>query len=1353
MDRVKFKELVDSLKIQAENGDVGAMKWLGDAYYQGISGDEQNVDAAISYWKMAADNGEISVAGKVGIYLVNNGSNQQEKSKGIPYLTRAAENGQTEYQFLLGFCYENGIGVTKNYDKAEQYYLPAAHSNHVKAQGRLAFICAEKNDADGMYYWLTCAVLNGDAEMKQHYDHMYNSGSESFRDEMDQIADHIKRNGIRALANKALNYAPKEDAIIIPDFNVDEIYNAYVLESKSVNQISKDIEIGDVYTGKITRILPIGAFMELPGGKEGLIHISKIAHERVDCVEDYFKVGELTMAKVVDIKQGKYDLSRKALLPEHEEINQYIPVIDDENELATTNSQNTDEDVNWTEAFNNLKFIADTGDALASAMVGKLLVEKAIDIETDSDDWIDMDVGSNDPETLYAQAIPYLTKAANTPNENRLIAQEYLGWCYYKARGVKQNSVMAEEYAKPAALNNAENAQRIMAYICEEKKDTENKIFWMICAMLNGNEEMKAKFEQEYECADSIQKEKINLVLANVNELGTELACFKKGADEGDLNMCVIVGRHYIEKGFEIDQNNPDGDEIPEEAHIYYRQAIPYLTKAADEPNEGQEDAQVNLGMCYHWGLGIKNDKLMAEKYFRYAALKNNAFAQSMMCELSSEKRDADGMYHWMICAMLNGDSDRKHQYEEIWNSSSESLRNKLSHRVELIKKYGSDPDIIGKYITNDTNNKIASERKQQTDSNFEDVVSFVEKTFKKESTSKSKSLPFEQVKIMDSNVECIRDALAGGIIGAVFSVMVFAVSFLRSVLGFAGGLFFGKSNFEPMTGAEFTSMTIGFVVLGALLGLVYGLYSTRESVIRKRIASWLKTYNKDTAPIIDNSNVKKKVNVDKIKKRIPMIILAAMLLLVTSSGVDILRAYKSPEQSIGRAINDGDYTEVMSIIESGSLALDSSEVVNLFIEKVTELSSGFESGVIDYWGAIEELKTIQNMNLESIAKDVENAVFYVENLNNSRMSYDQAESFYNAGNLLDALQGYVCVIEEDENYEDAQSKIDSIKENMIAQINEDSSNGMVGDAVDKLTVLTEYFDDEVQTGIENYDELMAKKNFNDKISNTSHDIHISAGDDHTVGLRADGTVVAAGDNNYGQCNVGNWKDIVSVAGGEDHSVGLTSTGTAVAVGRNNYGQCNVSNLDGITAVSAGYDHTVLLKEDGTVVAVGDNSKGQCNVSSWSNIVAVCAGNYHTVGLRADGTVVLAGNSYDVSSWNDIVDIAAGLDYTIGLKSDGTVVAKGENDSGQCNVGSWSDIIKISAGEDHTVGLMSNGSVVAVGYNTYNQCNVSSWENVLHITAGEDHTVGIMEDGTVVSLGYNGFGQCDTSSWSSMRTN
>ncbi len=82
-----------------------------------------------------------------------------------------------------------------------------------------------------------------------------------------------------------------------------------------IEDIIRDIEIGDVYTGKITRILPIGAFMELPGNKEGLIHISKIAHERVEVVEDYLKVGDITTAKVIDIKQGKYDLSRKALLP------------------------------------------------------------------------------------------------------------------------------------------------------------------------------------------------------------------------------------------------------------------------------------------------------------------------------------------------------------------------------------------------------------------------------------------------------------------------------------------------------------------------------------------------------------------------------------------------------------------------------------------------------------------------------------------------------------------------------------------------------------------------------------------------------------------------------------------------------------------------------------------------------------------------------------------------------------------------------------------------------------------------------------------------------------------------------
>ena len=225
----------------------------------------------------------------------------------------------------------------------------------------------------------------------------------------------------------------------------------------------------------------------------------------------------------------------------------------------------------------------------------------------------------------------------------------------------------------------------------------------------------------------------------------------------------------------------------------------------------------------------------------------------------------------------------------------------------------------------------------------------------------------------------------------------------------------------------------------------------------------------------------------------------------------------------------------------------------------------------------------------------------------------------------------------------------------------------------------------------------------------------ISARDDHTVGLKADGTVAAVGYNEDGQCNVSGWTDIVAVAAGGNHTVGLKADGTVAAVGYNEDGQCNVSGWRDIVAVAAGSSHTVGLKADGTVVAVGNNYRGRCNVSDWTDIVAISAGNRHTVGLKADGTVVAVGwNKYgqcNVSGWTDIVAISAGSDSTVGLKADGTVVAVGDNEYGQCDVSDWTDIVAISV-DDHTVGLKKDGTVVAVGENEYGQCDVSGWTDI-----------------------------------------
>ncbi len=258
--------------------------------------------------------------------------------------------------------------------------------------------------------------------------------------------------------------------------------------------------------------------------------------------------------------------------------------------------------------------------------------------------------------------------------------------------------------------------------------------------------------------------------------------------------------------------------------------------------------------------------------------------------------------------------------------------------------------------------------------------------------------------------------------------------------------------------------------------------------------------------------------------------------------------------------------------------------------------------------------------------------------------------------------------------------------------------------------------------------------------------VAISAAVGHTVGLKADGTLVAVGDNINGQCSIDNWTDVVAISAGERHTVGLKADGTVVATGNNGCGQCDVDNWLDVIAISAGYYHTVGLKSDGTVVAVGDNDYGQCNLSDWTDVIAISADAWHTVGLKCDGTVVAVGSidsgQCNVSGWTDIVGISAGFDYTIGLKSDGTVVAVGGNDSGQCNVDKWTDIIAISAGGWHTVGLKSDGTVVAVGSNSNDRCSVSDWTDIVAISAGARHTAGLKSNGTVVAIGRPYEGQC-----------
>jgi polyribonucleotide nucleotidyltransferase len=86
--------------------------------------------------------------------------------------------------------------------------------------------------------------------------------------------------------------------------------------AEMVKLYAADPEVGKVYKGRVTRILPFGALVEILPGKEGLLHISQISHERITSVSDVLKVGDEIEVKVLGVEpDGKITLSRKELLP------------------------------------------------------------------------------------------------------------------------------------------------------------------------------------------------------------------------------------------------------------------------------------------------------------------------------------------------------------------------------------------------------------------------------------------------------------------------------------------------------------------------------------------------------------------------------------------------------------------------------------------------------------------------------------------------------------------------------------------------------------------------------------------------------------------------------------------------------------------------------------------------------------------------------------------------------------------------------------------------------------------------------------------------------------------------------
>ena len=270
----------------------------------------------------------------------------------------------------------------------------------------------------------------------------------------------------------------------------------------------------------------------------------------------------------------------------------------------------------------------------------------------------------------------------------------------------------------------------------------------------------------------------------------------------------------------------------------------------------------------------------------------------------------------------------------------------------------------------------------------------------------------------------------------------------------------------------------------------------------------------------------------------------------------------------------------------------------------------------------------------------------------------------------------------------------------------------------------------------------------------------IAVGDDHSLVIKSDMSLWAAGDNSKGQLGVGAstesssgvkvMDNVVYVEANDDVSFAIDVNGTLYGWGDNSDGQVSPGTsseyiskpqklMDDVAGVSAGDEHTIVLKNDGSVVGWGCNEHGEL------------------------GFAVNAKKNTETKLMDNAADIAAGDGFTLIVTKAGEVYACGNNENGQLGTGNYRDQTSLTkvisggaaqaeAGDEHSVVLMADGTVKTAGFNESGQLGTdggtvsnsfdsTNLKKVQSVFAGGDSSGAVTEDGVLYVWGAGEMGQ------------